>query len=536
MSRLLPLTFALLFTGFAGLRAQSFDPAPLDSFLTQLHVKNGSMGSLAIIRDGEVLYTGTMGQAVLPQGDSIRGQSATPDTRYRIGSITKTLTAAMIMQLVEEGKITLTAKLADYFPDVAKADSITIAQMLRHRSGIVDVTLKLAFAKAGDTATRAEILTMIEDGEPAFSPGSQFSYCNSNYILLGWIVEDLTGQPYAEALATRITAPLGLMHTDFGRNTDPALGDALSYSSGNAVFEPTDMSWPGGAGAITSTATEVATFFGALEQGKVVSTASRDEMIEMEDEYGFALYPLELGGANGFGHNGGIDAFRSLAGYFPAENVAVAYLGNGVITNQDDIVAAAVQAVRGEVPEVPGSNLVKDTPDAATLAEYVGTFSGGGFPLEMVFTTDDTALFLQATGQPLVPLEAYTGGIFRYELADAQMVFTSSGDSLTFTQAGVSFTLARDTSAVAEESISPSAKELERYVGTYAADDFPLDLTITTDGSTLSAQATGQGAIPLTAFPEHTFRFDPAGIELGFDPEAGTVVLRQGGGEFLLAR
>src|SRR5499426_4387632 len=187
--------------------AQTLDKAKLDQFFDRLAEKNKAMGSLTIAKDGKVLYTRAIGYA---QVDGPTKKPLTAASRFHIGSITKTFTAAMILQLVEEGKLKLTDTLDKFFPQVPNARKITILQILSHRSGIPNVRRDQATWKPGEAVTKDEMLALIVKGAPEFEPDTKSSYSNSGYYLLGLLLEKLTGKPYDQALEQRINSRIGL--------------------------------------------------------------------------------------------------------------------------------------------------------------------------------------------------------------------------------------------------------------------------------------------------------------------------------------
>jgi CubicO group peptidase (beta-lactamase class C family) len=195
------IAFATLLTlalGAAGY-AQRLDTGKLDQFFDRLAEKNKAMGSLTIAKDGKVLYTRAIGYS---QINGTEMKPLTAANRYRIGSITKMFPAAMIFQIVEEGKLKLTDTLDKFFPQVPNAQKITIEQILAHRSGIHDSILDRNLRPSSKTnaITKDEFLTLIAKGAPDFEPDAKHSYSNSGYFLSGLILEKLTGKPYGEAL------------------------------------------------------------------------------------------------------------------------------------------------------------------------------------------------------------------------------------------------------------------------------------------------------------------------------------------------
>jgi D-alanyl-D-alanine carboxypeptidase len=227
---------------------QSLDKAKLDRFFDRLAEKNQAMGSLTIAKDGRVLYTRAIGYS---QINGSERKPATTATRYRVGSITKTFAAAMILQLVEEGKLKLSDTLDKFFPQIPNAGKTSIAHLLTHRSGI-DFGKEPDFVSwSRNPRTKDEMLAFIGRGKPDFEPGEKRVYSNAGYVLLGYIIEKLDRRPYRDALKKRITDKLGLKDTYAGTGkTNVSKEESFSYSYAGdwKQHEEMDLSVPGGAG------------------------------------------------------------------------------------------------------------------------------------------------------------------------------------------------------------------------------------------------------------------------------------------------
>jgi len=198
--------------------AQQVATGKLDSLLTALSTHDKLMGSLTLSRNGQVLYSRAFGYQQLSPA-----LAATPATRYQVGSVTKMFTAVMIFQLIEEGKLTLNTPLATFFPQLPHAQTITMNQLLSHRSGLYSFTSDTAWVSGHlSSQTPAHLLRLIGQGKPAFAPGTQAAYNNSGYVLLGYIIERLTKQSYAQALQQRVLAKVGLRNTYCGVPSTPS--------------------------------------------------------------------------------------------------------------------------------------------------------------------------------------------------------------------------------------------------------------------------------------------------------------------------
>jgi D-alanyl-D-alanine carboxypeptidase len=182
----LPLLAGLLGAATLTAHAQQLNTAKLDSLFTSLATNNKLMGTVLLSHNGKVVYTRAVGYAQL---DSTNKVPATATTHYRVGSLTKMFTATMVFQLIEEKKLTLATPLVTFFPQLPNAKAITIDQLLSHRSGLHD------FAAGGAELghkTPAEMVALLSKNAPDFEPGAKFAYSNSNYVVLGYIIERLT--------------------------------------------------------------------------------------------------------------------------------------------------------------------------------------------------------------------------------------------------------------------------------------------------------------------------------------------------------
>jgi CubicO group peptidase (beta-lactamase class C family) len=424
---LLSLTF--LTAGFA----QTPDKAKLDRFFDRLAEKNKAMGSLTVARDGQILYSRAIGYS---QINGTEKKFSTATTKYRIGSITKMFTAAMIFQLVEKGKLKLTDTVDKFFPQIPNAGKITIAQMLAHRSGLYDFTDDRDFRSWKMNAkTEDEMLAIIAKGKPVFEPGEKTEYSNSGFVLLGYIIEKVGGKPYREALKERITAKIGLNDTYLGAGkTDVGKNESFSF---NYIRDwkqetETDLSIPGGAGAIVSTPSDLTKFIQALFNGKLVSPESLALMKPVKDKYGsgIILYPLE--GKTFYGHGGGIDGFSSLLIYHPEEKLALTYSTNGKGYPVTKIVSGVLDIYQNKPFQIPTFETVAVSPEV--LNKYVGVYSSPQAPVKFTITRDNATLLVHRTGQSTVPLEAAAQNKFIFEATGVVLEFDSEKNQMTFKQ------------------------------------------------------------------------------------------------------
>jgi D-alanyl-D-alanine carboxypeptidase len=341
--------FLLTFALFNAVSAQTLDKAKLDRFFDRLAEKNQAMGSLTVAKDGKVIYTRAIGYS---QINGSERKPATTATRYRVGSITKMFTAAMIFQFVEKGKLKLSDTLDKFFPQIPNAGKITIAHILAHRSGIHDFIKEPDFRSWSlNPRTKDETLAFIAKGTPDFEPGEKRSYSNAGYVLLGFVIEKLDGKPYQDALKKRITGKLGLKDTYAGTGkTDVSKKESFSYSYAEdwRQHEEMDLSIPGGAAAIVSTPSDLVKFIQALFDGKLISQENVNQM-----KNGMGMSEQKLGGKTIYGHSGGTDGFSSTVFYLPEEKLAVAYTANAKVYSHGKIFSGIIDIYYNKPFEIP---------------------------------------------------------------------------------------------------------------------------------------------------------------------------------------
>jgi D-alanyl-D-alanine carboxypeptidase len=424
---------ALFFTCcFHSAVAQTINKPKIDSLFDLAAADNQAMGSFALSTNGKLAYQKAIGYS------SIEGSSrkaATVKTHYRIGSITKLFTAAMIFQLIGEGKLTLDTKLSVYYPSISKADQITISELLSHRSGLFnfvsDTTYQASMTKPH---TQEEMIANFAAQQPEFEPGTRAEYSNTNYVLLGYIVEQLTKKTYAEALTQKITSKIGLSDTYYGTKASNAKNEAYSYQYEGSWHQlpETDMSIPGGAGAIVSTPADLVKFIEALFAGKLIRNEYLSLMTNIRDGYGMGMFALPLGNKKAFGHNGDIDGFSSVVGYFPEQKLAYAYCGNGIDYPIKDLVSGALKIYANQDYEI----LVFKTPVLTNkeLDKYVGNYSSLRVTMKIAVTRKGSTLFAQVEGQPAFALKPLDLDKFGYALAGILMEFRPLFGELTLKQ------------------------------------------------------------------------------------------------------
>jgi len=343
MMRKFILFIMLFITATTIMSAQSTTKERLDSLFDALAAGGRTMGSICISEGGRPIYSRAIGYSF------IDGRvPATEKTKYRIASITKMFTAAIIFQLIQEGKLDYSTTLDRYFPELPGAKTITIGMMLSHRSGLYNILDDPNWpAWKEKPKTQDEIVAMIKKYPLDFTPDSKAEYSNSNYILLGYIIEDIFDKPYKEVVHDRVISKAGLKNTYYGDKTNIDNGESYSYVYNNDwTRQPeADMSILGGAGALISTPADLNKFIVAVYKHKLFKQRHLDKMQNIVDGYGMGMESFTVGAHKAYGHHGGIDGFSSVLEYFPDDDIAISYCSNGQVSSVNDVVNAALNIV-----------------------------------------------------------------------------------------------------------------------------------------------------------------------------------------------
>lgn len=390
---LLSLFFLWLICAHSPLAAQPVSRL-LDSLLT-IYAANEQFNGVALVAKGDsiLLHKGYGLQ------NAEKGLANQPDGIFQIGSITKQFTATVIMQLVEEKKLSLYDKLSRFYPDFPKADSVTVHQLLNHTSGIYSYTddWELLQSRAHLPITEAEMMTYLAGKPYNFPPGSEWSYNNSAYCILGYIIEKCTGKPYEANIRVRIFDRAGMTSSgfDFARLDHPAR--AVGYDQLSEIQQKpsllVDSSFSGAGGAIYSTAGDLLRWHQALLRYSVLSPESYElATTPFREGYGYGwAVDSALGVVAGntvTQHSGGIFGFTSWITRVQADGVVVILLNNIDNPVMDDIRQSLMALVYGQPVDFPQvRESVQVSP--AVLSRYAGEYQiSEFFVLEVLLEND----------------------------------------------------------------------------------------------------------------------------------------------------
>jgi D-alanyl-D-alanine carboxypeptidase len=422
----------------------------VDSLVTSA-LKDGPVAamSVAVVRGKDTVVMKGYGLA-----DVENDVAATPQTVYRIGSITKQFTAAAVLELVEQGKVSLDDSIGKHLPSIpAGWRAVPVRQLLNHTSGIPSYT------SAGPRwASRMRLdlphdslLGIIATDSMDFASGSQWRYNNTGYYLLGMLIERVAGRSYAEVVRDQLATPLGLRATMYCDTKPIIKRRAQGYQVGpddkliNA--DPISMMQPFSAGALCSTVGDLVAWQRALAAGRVAKPASYTSMISPEgsaaaSRYGYGLFVDTLGGRSRVQHGGGINGFNAMLAYYPADTLSIAVLGNTNGAWVDRVAANIARAAFGVPLVAPPPKLLDLATTGADRARIAGTYRltlPNGQVLELRVFERDGKLIAQGTGQPEFPLRHQGNGVFGAPFDPSMRITFASGTpapKLTMVQGG----------------------------------------------------------------------------------------------------
>jgi CubicO group peptidase (beta-lactamase class C family) len=446
--------------------AQNID-SRMDQIVQSYVANKQFMGSVLVARGDQVLFSKGYGSANLEWGIP-----DTPATKFRLGSITKQFTAASILLLEERGKLKVEDPVKKYLPDAPAAwDKMTIFNVLTHTAGIPNFTSFPEYPKLEPFAiTPEKLVALFRDKPLEFAPGEKWNYSNSGYVLLGYLIEKLSGESYEKFVQENIFTPLGMKDSGYDSNSAVIGRRAAGYAPGpngpvNAGF--VHMSIPFAAGALYSTTEDLLKWEQGLFGGKLLSAASLQKMTTpFKSDYAFGLQVHTVNGHKVIDHNGGIEGFNTMLAYYPEDKLTVVALANlapsapGPIVSQLAILAqggtVTLQTERKEI-----------TVDPAVLARYVGVYrmAAGG---DMLITLEGSQLSGQLTGQGALPLFPESETMFFPKVVNAQIEFPATGPQqkaaqLTLHQNGRDMVGTRLDDAEAKKIADTAATRAKRF-------------------------------------------------------------------------
>ncbi len=483
-------------------------------------IKGDSSGAAVLIaQNGEILYEKGFGFANLEHHVPV-----TPDTKFRIGSITKQFTATAILKLQEEGKLSVDDKLSKFIPDYPRGDEVTIHHLLTHISGIHSFTSKPDFFETVTVEVKKpeDLIETFKDDKFDFDPGEKWVYNNSGFFLLGYIVEKVSGESFADYLKNYLFEPLSMENTGIHHWKSILEHEATGYSYENGKFHKAlnwDMSRAGGAGALYSTVGDLYLWNEAVFNGKVLSESSLASAFTpvtlndgskanaMGGEYGYGWMFKEKRGLKAIEHGGGLNGWAAYLTRYPKYNFTVTVLSNCLPPPHgapSEIANDIAEFYLWEKMEKSESFALDTTVDSSIYDDYVGRYA---YPQSIILTVtrEGGRLFGQLSGQPKFELFPKSETEFFLKVVDAQIIFVKNEDGevthVIHHQGGREIEAPRLKDEPPAE-VDPAV--YDAYVGEY---DYGIGgiLTVMKEDNRLFAQMTGQPKFEI--FPKSETEF-----------------------------
>ena len=404
-------------------QAPATDPTVRMQQVIQSYVDNKTfMGTVLVVKDGKTLINQGYGSADLEWNIP-----NTPTAKFRLGSITKQFTAASILLLEERDKLKIDDPISKYLSDAPPAwQKMTIYNVLTHTSGIPSFTGFPDYnATEWKDTTPAELVARFRDKPLDFEPGSKFFYSNSGYVLLGYLIEKISGQTYADFLQQNIFTPLGMADTGIDSNAAILPKRAQGYSpspSGARHAGYISMTIPFSAGALYSTTGDLLKWEQGLFGGKILSPSSLAKMTTpFKENYAMGLTVVTRDGHKRIAHGGGIEGFNTALEFYPDDKLIVIVLGNLNGGGPDQISASLGKVALGQ-PVTLISERKAITVSPALLSDYVGTYQLTP-TLNNVISLKDGHLVTKLGNQPELELFPESETKFFLKVVDAQIEF-----------------------------------------------------------------------------------------------------------------
>lgn len=398
--------------------------ARLDTLVQAYTALNKFNGTVLVARNGAVLLNKGYGYRnaashVLHDKNSV----------FQIGSVTKQFTTAIILKLQAEKKLSVQDPISKYFPQFPKGDSITIEQLMLHTSGIYSYTRDRTFMQneVSKPASREKIMALFKDKPLDFSPGTGWSYSNSAYLLLGYIIESVTKKHYEQVVRDYIFTPLKMTHSGFDfthlQNKEKSTG-YFALNEKDTVTSPiVDSSVAFSAGAIYSTTEDLLLWHQALLKNTILTSAQQEKAYTpFKNKYGYGWSIDSVYGKRVLSHGGGIHGFTSNFSRLPADDVCIVLLSNTSSGFLNKITKEIYAILYDKPYEIPKGRVAISLPEEK-LKQYIGeyTIKEG---LKLNIDLKGIELIATPTGQPAAVLYPEKEDHFFVKVPDIQLKFT----------------------------------------------------------------------------------------------------------------
>ena len=404
------------------------DLAPkFDEYLSEITKQGRFTGSALVSRDGKVIFSKGYGLA-----NAEFDIPNTPQTKFRLGSVTKQFTAVAILLLQERGKLSVQDSVCKFFDNCPEAwKEVTVHHLLTHTGGLPNFTNFPDYPKTMMIPTSMEsLIARFKDKPLDFKPGEKWNYSNSGYVALGHIVEKVAGESYESFLRKNVFDPLKMMSTGYDHHETILKNRATGYAlnKGRKVNSPPiDMTIPHGAGALYSTVEDLFIWNEALFSDKLLSAKSREAMMTpVKNGYGYGIGMNEQLKRKTVSHSGGINGFSTILVRFPEEKITIVVLRNADYgsPNPGKIALDLAAIVFGEKYEIPRAQ-PEIKVESKVLDAYVGEYELTP-AFKLTITNENGQLMAQATGQPKFELYPESETKFFLKVIEAGVTFVKN--------------------------------------------------------------------------------------------------------------
>ena len=417
---------------------REIDNKKLDDFLDYITKNKQGIGSISIFRKGKEVYQKDFGQNQLP---NVKWNS---ETGYQIGSVSKLITATMLMQLAEKGKLNIQDKLSKYYPEAPNADKITIESLLNHTSGLGDYVgenYQWIFKKSvGDKA----ILDTIKAQGVEFQPGEKTRYSNSGYYLLSRILVKIYKKPYNVILKENILSKANLKNTFSVLDNPKNVFKSYKNEDGKwTEVEDFDFRNCIGLGDIVSTPNDMNLFINALFNGKFVKKETLEKMLPKPGsklDFGLGIMAVPFYNQVSFGHGGDTAGTHSVVSYSKKEDYSISIVINGEEYPHNALYVGILNIFFNEDFNYPKfENKSEMASYDGKFKKYLGDYTSSDIPLDLKVFVNDDKLFGQGKGQPEFSLELVEKDQFRFEQAGITLTFFPETNKMQLLQNGKTY-------------------------------------------------------------------------------------------------
>jgi len=494
----------------------------VDNWYSSLKEKEYPGIAVLVAKDGMVQYKKGFGYA-----DIKNKVVVTPDTKFRIGSVTKQFTGAAILKLQENNLLSVNDKLSKFIPDFPRGDEVPIHQLLTHTSGIHSYTGKSDFLdRVTKTISPDSLIAYFKNDPYDFNPGDRFLYNNSGYFLLGYIISKVSGKSYADYLKETFFDPLGMKNTGVHYAGIKLDHEAKGYTKKDDKYEEGlnwDMSWAGAAGSMYSTVDDLNKWNQALYGGKVISEKSLQAALTPVtlnnnappgQKYGYGLGLTEYRGMDIVTHSGGLHGFLTQLAYYPKEKMTVVMFtntSNPEINFDPNKIAEAFVWNKLDSQSSFAQSKVKP----GNLDQFTGRYEIINVGVLTVTTSEDR-LFAQLSGQPKFEIFPSSDNEFFWKVVDARLKFMKNDNGevnkAILTQNGQQL----EAKKLAEEKIVQIDPAIvDNYTDKYKLNENVV-VTIYKENNKLIAQPTDQPKLEMQPLSETDFVIKEINAKLSF--------------------